>query len=320
MALLEQIVGEVQLLKLPENRIRVQIAAADMLWKGNEARARSMFSLAGDGVAELIRSTDGNSQRWAAQLRQELVLSAAQHDAPLAYQLLATTQSLTPTSDTGNDFRRPRADDNLEQNLLAQVAAIDPKLAAQKVEEALSGGQYPNSLPQVLAALQSQDKEAATKLTAKVVSKLQTENMLANVQAKTLALSLLRAGDNYRKQYASSCEPTAAAQTNSNTATQTRASFSIAPPVLGEAAFKDLLNTVIDAALRATRHRPALREGRPTNAAEVILAGPRIPIKARSLTGRSSNKTHDDYWLDCKGYYHRLINISLLAEPPCATR
>ncbi len=96
MALLEQIVGEVQLLKLPENRIRVQIAAADMLWKGNEARARSMFSLAGDGVAELIRSTDGNSQRWAAPLRQELVLSAAQHDAPLAYQLLAATQSLTP--------------------------------------------------------------------------------------------------------------------------------------------------------------------------------------------------------------------------------
>src|SRR5258706_15667152 len=79
-ALLEQIVGEVQLLKLPENRIRVQIAAADMLWKRNEARARSMFSLAGDGVAELIRGTDGNSQRWAAQLRQELVLSAAQHD------------------------------------------------------------------------------------------------------------------------------------------------------------------------------------------------------------------------------------------------
>ena len=39
-ALLEQIVGEVQLLKLPENRIRVEIAAGDLLWKRNEARAR----------------------------------------------------------------------------------------------------------------------------------------------------------------------------------------------------------------------------------------------------------------------------------------
>src|ERR1700687_4256979 len=99
-ALLEQIVGEVQLLKLPENRIRVEIAAGDLLWKRNEPRARSMFSLAGDGVAEMMRSTDGNVQRWAAQLRQEVVLTAAQHDAQLAYQLLATTRSLTPTSDT----------------------------------------------------------------------------------------------------------------------------------------------------------------------------------------------------------------------------
>ena len=261
-ALLERIVGEVQLLKLPENRIRVQIAAADMLWKRNEPRARSMFSLAGDGVAELIRSTDGNSQRLAAQLRQELVLSAAQHDAPLAYQLLAATQSLTLTPDAGNDSRRPRADANLEQNLLAQVASVDPKLAAQKVEEALASGQYPNALTQVVSALQSQDKDAATKLTAKVVSKLQSENMLANVQAQMLTLSLLRAGAINASSTQAVANQPATNQTNSNTATQTRASFSnIVPPVLGEAAYKDLLNTVIDAALRATRQPPNSQGG-----------------------------------------------------------
>src|SRR6267142_3616361 len=72
-ALLEQIVGEVQMLRLPENRIRVQIAAGDLLWQRNEARARSMFSLAADGVAEMMRSNDDNVRRWSAQLRQELV-------------------------------------------------------------------------------------------------------------------------------------------------------------------------------------------------------------------------------------------------------
>jgi hypothetical protein len=260
--LLEQIVGEVQLLRLPENRIRVQIAAADMLWKRNEARARSMFSLAGDGVAELIRSGDGNSQRWAAQLRQELVLSAAQHDAPLAYQLLAATQSLTPTPDAANDFRPPRADANLEQNLLAQVAALDPKLAAQKVEEALASGQYPNTLTQVLSALQAQDKDAATKLTAKVVSKLQSENMLANVQAELLALLFLRGGPAAGNSTQPVAIQPAANQTNSNTATQSPASFSnVTPPVLGEAAYKDLMNTVIDAALRAVRQPPNSQGG-----------------------------------------------------------
>jgi len=278
-ALLEQIVGEVQLLKLPENRIRVQIAAADMLWKRNEARARSMFSLAGDGVAELIRSSDGNSQRWAAQLRQELVLSAAQHDAPLAYQLLAATQSLTPAADPGTDFRRPRADANLEQNLLAQVAALDPKLAAQKVEEALTSGQYPNTLPQVLSALQSQDKEAATKLTAKVVTKLQSENMLANVQAEMLALSLLRAGAIAAGTTQAVASQPATNQINSNTAPASPASFgNTTPPMLSEAAYKELLNTVIDAALRATRPAPNSQAGQGTG-------------RGRGMFGAAQNST-----------------------------
>ena len=105
-ALLEQVVEQSQLLKLPENRIRVQTAAGALLWKLNEERARSMFSLAADGVAEMMRSSEGNLQRSALQLRQEVVLTAAQHDAALAYQLLATTRSLAPPSDTSNDFRR----------------------------------------------------------------------------------------------------------------------------------------------------------------------------------------------------------------------
>ena len=259
--LLEQIVGEAQLLRLPDNRIRVEIAAGDLLWKHDKARALSMFSLAADGVAEMMRSTDGDMQRWAAQLRQEVVLTAAQHDATLAYQLLATTRSLTPTPDAGDTpgardwnmrFRRPSPDSNFEDNLLARVAAIDPKLAAQKVEEALTNGQYPNTLSQVLSALQLQDKEASTKLTAKVVSKLQSENMLANVQAQTLALNLLRAGP-LPVQTTTNRPPAVANQTASNQAgwNQLRANNAGAP-VLGESSFQDLLNAVIDAALRAT--------------------------------------------------------------------
>jgi hypothetical protein len=245
--LLEQIVGEVQVLRLPENRIRVQIAAGDLLWKRNESRARSMFTLAGDGVAEMGRSTEANLQRSAAQLRQEVVLTAAQHDAALAYQLLATTRSLAPATDTGNNFRRPSPDINLEENLLARVAAIDPKLAAQKVEEAMAKGQYPNTLAQVLAKLQPQDKEAAGKLTAKVVGKLQSENMLANLQAQSLALNLLRAGP-LPAQSATTIQ-VASTQAGSNQATS-RVNYASAP-VLSETYFQDVMNTLIDAALRA---------------------------------------------------------------------
>src|SRR5713226_8627126 len=256
-ALLDQVLDQAQTLKLPENRIRVQITAADLLWKRSEARARSLFSLAGDGVAEMMRNTNGNLQRWAAQLRQELVMTAAQHDAPLAYQLLAATRSLTPAPDTGNNFRRPNFDANLEQSLLARVAAIDPKLAAQKAEEALAKGQYPSTLSQVLAELQIQDNEAATKLTAKVVSKLQSENMLANVEAENLALNLLRPGPR-PAQIATNGTPAAAnqaasSQPGSNQPASNQAlAYRAGTPVLGESSFQDLMNTVIDSALRAT--------------------------------------------------------------------
>jgi len=246
--LLEQIVGEVQLLKLPENRIRVQTAAGALLWKHNVDRARSMFQLAAAGVAEMMRSTDDNSQRLAVQLRPEVVLTAGQHDATLAYQLLTTTRSLTPASATpgsrdGNmRFRGQNSDANLEEHLLAQVSALDPKLAAQKAEEALGKGQYPGTLAQVLAGLASQDKEAATKLAAKIISKLQSENLLANPQAQMLALNLLRAGPRPAQNVTSVAPPVA---------TQAMASTTDAP-LIGESSFQNLMNTVIDAALRAT--------------------------------------------------------------------
>src|SRR5215216_2046089 len=60
--LLEQVIDEAQSLKLTENRVRVQINAADMLWDQNQARARSLFSMAAEGVAELAR-TQANAVR-----------------------------------------------------------------------------------------------------------------------------------------------------------------------------------------------------------------------------------------------------------------
>src|SRR5215216_4710820 len=50
--LLDQVIDEAQSLRMAENRVRVQINAADMLWDQNQARARSLFSMAAEGVAE----------------------------------------------------------------------------------------------------------------------------------------------------------------------------------------------------------------------------------------------------------------------------
>ena len=54
--LLDLVIDEAQSLRLTENRVRVQINAADMLWDQNQGRARSLFAMAAEGIAELGRN------------------------------------------------------------------------------------------------------------------------------------------------------------------------------------------------------------------------------------------------------------------------
>src|SRR5687767_12974027 len=134
--LLDLVVDEAQSLRLTENRVRVQINAADMLWDQNQGRARSLFSLAAEGIGELGRSQA--NQRFQPgrnegppsptmrifQLRQELVMAAGRHDAALAYQMLAATKppvSLQPTTEQRGPRANMTPDENLEQQLLARI-------------------------------------------------------------------------------------------------------------------------------------------------------------------------------------------------------
>jgi len=243
-SLLEQVVDEAQLLRLPENRVRVQIGSADLLWERNEGRARTLFALAAEGVAEMTRNASvnlgqeerrgSNRGRTSSQLRQELILAVARHDVTLAYQLLAATRPATPPASSGNS--RFDSEDSLEERLLAQVAELDPKLALQNAEQMLDKGQYPRSLAQVLAQLQSKDQEAAAKLEDKIVKRLQAATIGSAPDAGALALGLLRSG------------PRAVA----SGATPAPASVSYSQQVLAPSTYTSLLGNVIDAALKAT--------------------------------------------------------------------
>src|SRR5262245_39863028 len=78
--LLDQVVSEAGGLKLAENRVYVQMSAADLLWDRDEARARGLFSEASAGIAEMMRRNDAasdqnarrnpNGNRQALDLRQ----------------------------------------------------------------------------------------------------------------------------------------------------------------------------------------------------------------------------------------------------------
>jgi hypothetical protein len=263
--LLDQVIDEAQSLRLTENRARVQINAADMLWDQNQGRARSLFSMAAEGVAELGRTQTQQPNRnrqfqdvngvgpgqagppnfRSAGLRQELVLTAARHDAALAYQLLAVTK---PPASTQNvvDARGPRAqfatEDNLEQMLLSRIAALDPKLAAQNAEQMIDKGQFPRTLAEVINQLRVQDSEAADKLADKTVKRIQAANLLTNSEAVTLAQTLLLPGPR---------QPAAEGATQPSRA------------ALEQSAYVDLLSTVIDAALKATPSQNSQRTVTP---------------------------------------------------------
>lgn len=237
--MLEQVISEAQALKLPENRIRVQIVAGDLLWDRSAARARGLLSDAGAVLAQMMTEAD-TSDRGDVQilngLRRELVLASARHDAELAYQLLRQTQPPAGTANAGNR-RRGMFDqaDNLEQNLLAVIATTDPKVAYQKASESLDKGEYPVSLNRVLAQLQAKDPEAFKKLSDKTLTRLGSDNLLASSQAAALAMNLLRPG------------PRSAATTT----TASTASSAVTSQVLSESSYHDLLANAVTAALNA---------------------------------------------------------------------
>lgn len=254
--LLDQVIDEAQSLRLTENRVRVQVNAADMLWDKNQGRARSLFQMAGEGLAELARTPPSTNNRRpneaatqdrrAFQLRQELVLAAAKHDAQLAYQLLATTKSAAPVVQVANNDQRtpPRpqfnTEDNLEQILLGRIAALDPKLAAQNAEQMMDKGQFPRTVSEVINQLYRQDAEAGAKLADKTVKKIQSANILTNNEATILAQSMLNAGVRQPTNDVAAVNPLPAG-----------VPIGSRVPTLEQAAYVDLLSAVIDAALKA---------------------------------------------------------------------
>lgn len=260
LTLLDQVIADAASLKLPENRVRLQISAADMLWKRSEARARTLFAQAAESVAEMTRAPETvveggnprrgpNQNRNPAQLRQELVMTIARYDGPLAYQVLASTRPLTPPADNAlGEVVNP--DENLEQMLLSRVAFSDPKLALQNAEQFLEKGEFPRSLSSVLSQLQEKDKEAATKLEDKLVQRLQSVNLATSLDAGNLAVGLLTPGPRPTSTTDSATEGTPPAP-------------KVRGQLLSASSYQDVMRAVIDAALRAT---PAPAGQRTANA------------------------------------------------------
>src|ERR1051325_715502 len=258
-ALLEQVVTDSQGLKLPENRIRVQIAAGDMLWDKNPSRARGLLTDAGALLGQVMleaKRTNRDDVRMVNQLRQELVLTAGRHDAELGYQLLHSTQPQPQTQTAagpGGGNRQFIFDqgNNLEQMLLSTVATTDPKFAYQKAVESLDKGEFPTSLSRILTQLQTKDAELFKKLSDKTLNRLASDSLLASREATSVAMNLLGPGP-----VPPSTATSTATSAPTTTAPGTTTTANTLVPILNESAYHDLMDSVITAALSVTSTGP----------------------------------------------------------------
>lgn len=187
----EEILKETQSLKLPENRIRIQIALADLLWQRDEAQARSLFKDAATSLSE-VGSVSSESPEFykltqlASQLRQEILQVVAKHDARLAIDFLRSTR---PSDTQSPGYASTEA--QLEIRLASEVAGKDVNEALRIAEESLKKGIDYEAI-NLLYKLYSPDKAPAEKFLTAILQRLRTEDYAKNPTSWYVALTLFR--------------------------------------------------------------------------------------------------------------------------------
>jgi len=202
-ALLEQVVNETALLKLPDNRALVAASAGDLMWQRDEKRARQLFRQAANEIVQANNApaTDSSilgfmSVFQNASPRKQILLTVAKYDAELALELLYATRppnvavalasstqqpilpgeksqktAATRMEETQNKFL---ADEELrlEQSFSAQSADKDPTKAAKLLRESIAKNGVTNSVFQSLSKINAKDNKLAVELTTEIGKKL----------------------------------------------------------------------------------------------------------------------------------------------------
>lgn len=190
--LLDDTLQSAQALRLAENRAVIRAQAADLLWKRDEKRARSLFR---DAVTELVaaRGEAAKNDRAAwmqGELRVRLLYMIAERDPQLALDLLRESRPAAGDGAAQSPWSGGQQEQNLEQTIAAKAAESDPKLALKMAEESLEKG-VSVSVLHVLQLLREKDSEAAKRLAGEVVGKLRDEGLSAGRETSAVAVSLL---------------------------------------------------------------------------------------------------------------------------------
>jgi hypothetical protein len=285
LGVLGEVGEEAQGLKLAQNRVRLQVSAADLLWSRDEKRAREIFAAALAGVASVTGSIPADDPRreqlvqQAMNLRREIMQTISQHDPQLALDFLRATRPPTPTSaPVKNQYYQIDPELALEATLAEQVAARDPRQALRIADEVLAHG-LSTQLGNVVERVRASDPNGAAQLATDIARKIRTANFAANYEVANLALYLLNASRPLDSNPARGGAPIAGRQ----------------PLALDEQARRDLLSTTINAALsssndaRASGSTQYLLNSLQTYLPEIERS---LPAQAQALRRRVADTAH----------------------------
>ena len=217
--LLESLATQVTSLQSPENRARIGANIAESLWKDNENRARALFTSIEDDInsgfqdRDLKDLDDNLGVRVFLKLRADTVQRIAKYDPEFALTFLSATK---PQSE---EITRIFTDDqrNLELQLAKQIAATSPEMALKLGRQSLARGLSLDLLP-VLRELHRKQRDKGVTLYKEAVQKVSNTDLTENWEASEFARALVQ---------------------------------SFEPPLADETAYRELVNTLLNAALKA---------------------------------------------------------------------
>ena len=198
-ALLAEMEGLIAEIKSPLTRIRAQLQAAQLIWGSDEKRAARYFADATSGFKEYIASLDANSEKYPQQyqtvteLRFQIIQILTDRDPDAALNFIYASK----LPDNPFEDRRSGSTQEglLELGIANQLARTDPNRALQIARQSLKS-HYSVNLVSTVGLLRQKNPELAAQFAGDIASKLINEKLLTKPEAASVAINLLRFGQN----------------------------------------------------------------------------------------------------------------------------
>jgi hypothetical protein len=215
--ILDQVISDASLLRLPQNKAIVFAMAGDLYWKFDQKRSRDLFrSAAGEILsynADVEREKRDSSEMFPdfdiSDPRTQVLPLVAKNDAEMALELLlqtrpaAITEALlkasTPDARTGGimigyspENQRVRWEIEMEQQFALLAADENPDRAIKMIKDSLAKG-VSYSILQLLQKLHKKDEKKASELAGEVVRKLVDADFFRKPDELMVAINFLQA-------------------------------------------------------------------------------------------------------------------------------